>query len=280
MTKQHNIIKWGFSSIGCPDANLENMLSLAKRNNIDAIELRCFPSNLEQPEYCQISESSKTSSMLKSYDIELAMLNGNCALIGGGTNADKEFIELAELANKLKVKYIRVFGGVEWSETLNEKMLKEAADTIKRRQKMLAKYKWDVAAALETHSIFSSGTNIKSLLKYINIAVVWDIHHTVYLGKETPGITWNMLKNNIVHVHVKDSLPKPSDRHPYTLTLPGEGLMPMLEAIKILERENFSGIVSLEWEKQWHHYLPELETALKALLSAGWKTQNHMETAK
>jgi sugar phosphate isomerase/epimerase len=280
MTKQHNIIKWGFSSIGCPDASLENMLLIAKRNKIDAIELRCFPGKLGQPGYCQISESAKTSSLLKSHNIELVMLDGNCALIGGGSNADKEFIELAELANKLKVKYIRVFGGVEWSETLNEKMLKEAGNTIKRRQKMLAKYKWDVAAALETHSIFSSGANVKSLLKYINIAVVWDIHHTVYLGKETPKTTWNMLKDNIVHVHVKDSIAKPSFKSPYTLTLPGEGVIPILEAINILKRENFPGVVSLEWEKRWHHYLPELETALKALFSAGWKTQNNMETAK
>jgi sugar phosphate isomerase/epimerase len=263
--------KWCFSSIGCPGASLEDMLKIAVGNNVDAIELRYFAEIGKQPDYCLLKNAGKTAELFNKYDIELIMFGGNCSLIGGGTKADQEYYSIAELADKLNVKYIRIFDGLSWGDEISEAVLNEAADTINRRNAFVLERGWDVKPALETHSGFSSGAYVTQLLEKADLSIVWDIHHTIFYGQESVEETWNLLKEKIIHVHVKDSIRKASERHPYTLTLPGEGNMPMKNAIEFLKTENYCGAVSLEWEKQWHPYLPSLDMALKTTVSANWK---------
>ena len=62
----------------------------------------------------------------------------------------------------------------------------------------------------------------------------------------------------------------PSARHPYTYVLPGTGEMPTGEVLTLLRRDAFRGAVSLEWEKMWHPYLPDLSAALAAARELGW----------
>jgi hypothetical protein len=51
--------------------------------------------------------------------------------------------------------------------------------------------------------------------------------------------------------------------------LPGNGEFPMSSLQRILAAE-FSGAVSLEWEKLWHPYLPPLDDALRSAGKAAW----------
>jgi sugar phosphate isomerase/epimerase len=69
---------------------------------------------------------------------------------------------------------------------------------------------------------------------------------------------------------VKDSIGKPSARHPFTYVLPGDGEMPLAETLAVLRENNFSGCVSLEWERMWHPYLPPLRNALVRLKTQPW----------
>ena len=75
----------------------------------------------------------------------------------------------------------------------------------------------------------------------------------------------------IKHVHIKDSVSVPSARHPYSYVLPGEGEFPVDDVLSVLDKNNYQGIVSLEWERKWHPYMTDLDTALQTLKTAGWR---------
>ena len=74
----------------------------------------------------------------------------------------------------------------------------------------------------------------------------------------------------VVHVHVKDSVSRPSARHPYTYVLPGDGEFPAAPLFAELRAGGFDGPVSLEWERMWHPYLPPLDEALRVAGARGW----------
>jgi sugar phosphate isomerase/epimerase len=98
---------------------------------------------------------------------------------------------------------------------------------------------------------------------------LWDSHHTWKRGGEDPVATWAAIAPHVVHVHVKDSVSRPSAKHPYTYVVPGSGEFPAAPLMDCLRRE-FSASVSLEWERQWHPYLSPLDEALTAATRNGW----------
>jgi sugar phosphate isomerase/epimerase len=115
---------------------------------------------------------------------------------------------------------------------------------------------------VETHDSLYTAEAIERFLEIApGTAILWDSHHTWKLGREDPLVTWNQLSGQIVHIHVKDSVSRPSGRHPYTYVPPGEGEFPASALLAALERD-FSGTLSFEWERYWHPELPSLESAL------------------
>jgi sugar phosphate isomerase/epimerase len=54
--------------------------------------------------------------------------------------------------------------------------------------------------------------------------------------------------------------------------LPGDGQMPLAELVALLRAQQFAGVISLEWEKLWHPYLPPLRTAMIQLQAQPWFT--------
>jgi sugar phosphate isomerase/epimerase len=46
--------------------------------------------------------------------------------------------------------------------------------------------------------------------------------------------------------------------------------MPLPEVMSVLRRDGYNGAISLEWEKMWHPYLPDLSEALGAASEQGW----------
>jgi sugar phosphate isomerase/epimerase len=124
---------------------------------------------------------------------------------------------------------------------------------------------------VETHDAFLAGPALERLLAAAPaVELLWDAHHTWRKAGEAPAETWRAIRGRTVHVHVKDSVPVPSARHPFTYVRPGEGGFPILELRAVLERDGYGGAVSLEWERQWHPYLPPLEEALQAMTERGW----------
>ena len=124
---------------------------------------------------------------------------------------------------------------------------------------------------IETHdSLFTAEAIGRFLARVPDAALLWDSHHTWKRGGESPSTTWGAIKGNVVHVHVKDSVSRPSARHSFTYVLPGTGEFPAAVLFAELRGGGFRGPVSLEWEKLWHPYLPPLSDALTAA-ALGWR---------
>jgi sugar phosphate isomerase/epimerase len=137
---------------------------------------------------------------------------------------------------------------------------------------------------LETHDAFSASAPCAELMRRLDapLEVIWDSHHTWRLGGESPADSWACLSPWARHVHVKDSIDKPSARHPFTYVLPGDGQAPLAEIVGLLRAQQFAGVVSLEWEKLWHPYLPPLRAALIQLQAQPWfaaRSQEHPPAA-
>jgi sugar phosphate isomerase/epimerase len=74
--------------------------------------------------------------------------------------------------------------------------------------------------------------------------------------------TYAALGRWIGYTHVKDSRPTGDGKFAYVL--PGEGDVPLGEAVSLLREGGYDGYLTVEWEKQWHPELPEPEVALPA----------------
>ncbi len=275
MTEQHkHNLRWGFSSLGCPDKSLNEIIDLAEHYHFDAVELRCLNGSTDLVSYL-CDYAAKDMSRFKSSPVEIVALNSSFGLIGANDNDLDELFKLSRIADIFGCKYIRVFHGLKWGDTCINADYLQAASTIKRWEDWKKNNSIKVDIALEMHTGASSSESCLELFKHIKQAlpVIWDSHHTIVYAKESPAYTWKHMQEFIVHVHVKDSVMVPSDRHDYTYTLPGHGHIPTRQVIDLLAENNFKGVVSLEWEKQWHPYLTELEEAFEYLKTSGWRKE-------
>ena len=87
-----------------------------------------------------------------------------------------------------------------------------------------------------------------------NCGVLWDVHHTVRFGSESPVETFAALGTYVKHVHLKDSVMRGS-RVEYRMM--GYGDVPVTDAVTLLDRADFDGFFSLEWVKRWNPDLQE-----------------------
>jgi sugar phosphate isomerase/epimerase len=170
---------------------------------------------------------------------------------------------MAELADRLRSPYIRVFGGGGWGDPITTEILDHAATIMDQARAGMKCRGLKVEMILETHDAFSSSHAAMQLVKHAGpLAILWDSHHTYRLAGETLQESWDAMKPLVKHVHVKDSLPEKWKDKPYRLTLPGDGDFPINHLYDILKAGGFSEGVSLEWEWLWNKDLPPLPEAL------------------
>lgn len=101
------------------------------------------------------------------------------------------------------------------------------------------------------------------------VHLLWDTHHTWKKGGEDPISTWQKIGSHVVHAHVKDSVSIPTEKYPFTYVLPGAGEFPMA-TLRAKLAEEFSGAISLEWEKLWYPDLAPLDVVLASAADRGW----------
>ncbi len=165
------------------------------------------------------------------------------------------------------MKWLRVFDGGK----PNVADFSAAQATMRWWKELRTERGWKADVMVETHDSLFTAEKIAGFLAALpRAAILWDAHHTWRKGGEDPAITWAAIRRNVVHVHVKDSVDVPSARHPFTYVLPGDGGFPIARMLTALRADGYAGLVSLEWEKMWHPYLPPLDEALTVAQSRGW----------
>lgn len=255
------------STMGCPELTLDEAAALARRHKLDGVELRALAGMIDLPAHFASVYGAPEALAARRPAVPVAAFCTSLKAVGA-TAADRAaFLALIPWAEALGVPRLRVFDGGRVADSAE---LAEAADTVRWWRALRAKHGWKTDIMIETHDSLLTGATVRRLLAVSpGTAIRWDSHHTWKKGGEDPLVTWRAIKDAVVSIDVKDSVSRPSAKHPYTYVLPGEGEFPMAPLRAVLRAE-YGGPVSLEWEKLWHASLPPLDEALNAAARAGW----------
>ena len=275
MTVRHNF-NWGISTLGCHELDLPAVCELAKKHGIHQLELRGLGDSLDLPEYLDAKFPDGPASVQKILDQHqqsIVALNSSFNLLGADEVARAELLAFARWAEILNVPWARIFGGGCMSKPFTDEDLAEAVGNLQWWHQQREQHQWKTQVALETHTGFSSSDRCLQVQEASGkpLDIIWDTHHTWKQNNESAKETWAKMGPMIKHIHIKDSISIPSARHPYSYVLPGKGEFPVNDVFTVLSENNFQGIVSLEWERKWHPYMTDLDTALRTLETAGWR---------
>ena len=263
-----------YSTMGCPELDLAGVIELAQRHDIDCLELRSLENTTDLPSYFAASQggSAAARGLLEAASKPARVLGTSFKLVGDNQAGRDALLAFARLAEELGTPYLRIFGGGAWGKPLVEADFQNAVEVLEWWNAERTANGWRTDMLIETHDAFSATPPLLELFDRLGrgTGIIWDSHHTWRLGGESPAETWTALRPHIKHVHIKDSTGLPSARHPYTYVIPGTGEMPLREVMSVLRRDGYDGAVSVEWEKMWHPYLPDLSEALGAASVQGW----------
>lgn len=246
-----------FSTLGCTERSLDEILELCTRFGISALEIRGIGGVLDNrliPDF-NTDRLADTAERFKTAGVTPLILGTSCSF-HEKENFDSAVSEgkaAVLTAAELGARGIRVFGN-----NLGENPAESTARVIDGIRRICAE-KADVDVLLEVHGDFNT---VRALMPVVSalkdekhFGLIWDICHT----QKTYGENWREFYDTfrpfIRHVHIKDIKGD-------ALVLPGDGEIPIKKIVSQMISDGYSGAFSLEWEKKWHPELAEIEEAL------------------
>ncbi|GAB4460081.1 MAG: sugar phosphate isomerase/epimerase [Armatimonadaceae bacterium] len=243
-----------FSTLGCPEWNLDQILTAAGEYGYTGIELRGYLDEMELPKAQPFTLPHRGATKQRFADAGIAV----CCVSSSGTVAKENFDHLeshVELARDLDCPVVRIFGGSLPDNLPTADALQHAAETLRRFGDIAQEN--GVVLVLETHDSFSTGAQVADLMdiaQHPAVFSLWDFHHPYRQG-EAMDETWRYLSPSLRYVHVKDGKDG-------TYTLLGEGDVPVFPMLKRVLDGGYTGPISVEWEKRWKPNIPAPEIAL------------------
>ncbi len=261
------MIRWGFSSLGCSELSLTEMVKMADKYGYELLELRTLNGSLNLvEELSKPSEAEVLKELVKANRAEV--FGGSFGIVSDGHDRE-DLLKMARCADEFGIKYIRIFGGAPYAEGLDDLKLRRAEENWR----WWNTHKFNCQLALETHDLLSAAQRCVAVFEALGTAlpVVWDVHHTRHIGGESIYESFDLLKNHLAELHVKDCLP--DNENKCNLVLPGTGEFPGIELLDLMEKNRTETKVILEHEKHWHPHLPSMPEALEAV-NKYWRNQN------
>ncbi len=258
-----------FSTLGFPEATIDEVIALAEKHGLDGVELRALGGTIDLPAHFAATGGSPATlaGRLRPARVRIVSLDTSLHLIGGTAAEREKFTEFLPWAEALGVRWLRVFDG---GRDAGPAELADAAETVRWWRELRRTNGWRADLMVETHDSLTTTAAIRRFAASVPAtAILWDAFNTWKKSGEDPIETWRAIRGDVVHVHVKDCISVPSAKHPFTYVLPGTGEFPMAPLAAKLGAE-FNGTVSLEWEKLWHPYLPPLDEALRSAADRKW----------
>ena len=254
-----------FSTLACPHWQPDVIIEEAAAFGYDGIEWRGGPEGHLQPDMSRIR---KTHLRQRCSDVGLFSLavTAYTSFVSDSAperqaNVD-ELRRYADLAADLGASYVRAFlGELSAGTKLDSSLYEKIADCL-----ALASAHADsigVKIAVEPHDDFVRSSTIVPILSRVShpaLRVIWDLGNAWAAG-EDPAEGFDLLKDRLAYVHVKDGKGRDSD---WQLCSLGAGDVTLGQAFELLLANNFQGAFSVEWEYAWHPELDPPEIALPA----------------
>jgi sugar phosphate isomerase/epimerase len=263
-----------FSTLGCPEASLNEVINLALEHELNGLELRIHDHGI-------ISENMPTSDRKH---VRNALSQAGLQVISLGSyikvcDPDDEEIHdklmrTLDLASDVGAKAIRVFPGAGTGAPVDESTragLEELGAARLARVLKIAEQA-GVCLLLETHDSHPRGADIARILERVPdsraLGAIWDVLHPWRHG-EDPAETLRQLGKKLNYVQLKDAALDERNGG-LALTLLGEGHIPLQQILRLVKDATLSSgdkWISLEWEKAWHPELPEISMALPSFMA-------------
>lgn len=262
-------MKRAFSTLACPELSLPDVLALANRCGIPAVEMRLDGAQ----RICGrgLDEADTIRQLCGDAGVVLTDLATGVSLREYDPAQVQMAKECVRLASAVDCPALRVFVGDMVSRFSDPIHQDEAGICRALTEICTFAAEHGVQVWLETHSTYSTGRAIRGLIDRVgapNLYALWDLIHSIEYA-EAPAETVRLLGDRLAHVHLKDGRHSGDrDRTQYIHTALGEGEMPVGETLALLRDAGYDGYVSLEWEKPWRpelaHCYPDAEATLCA----------------
>jgi len=270
-------MKLAFSTLGCPNWELDQIAATAQRLGYDGVELRAVGGSLnllDRPEFRR-GKVKAARALFAERNLEICCVDTSCAFHSQSRAERSAQVELAlkhgELAAELGAPSIRVFPdriqtGATRDETRDyiSESLGQVAERLPR----------EVCVALETHGDFArteATVEIVTLVNHPQVKLIWDVANSVAAG-DSIARAGQTVQPFLSHIHLRDARPVADSEH-WLPVLAGAGEVSFAETLAVIEELNYDGYVSFEWEKYWHPEIEEPEVALPDFINAIRKLQ-------
>lgn len=251
----------GFSTLGCPQWSLKQILDFARRQDFAALELRGLQDKVDITQHPDLAPARlpDVKRQLGDRGLSIVCLGASARMHDMDAAQLDEAGRYIDLARALGAPYVRVFGDRYVPGESREATRERIAANLRRLGERA--HDQGVTMLIESHGDFTDSPSLLEILQRADspaVALLWDAHHTHVAG-ETPTETVERVGRWIRHTHLKDSVPAGTGRR-YVLT--GTGEVPVRRQIETLARMGYRGFYSFEWEKRWHPEIEEPEVAI------------------
>jgi len=265
-------MKLAFSTLGCPQWELERIADAARAYGYAAVELRAIAGDLDllkRPEF-QPSAIDATRRWLDDQTLAVCCVDTSCTFDSREADERRKQVEVAlrhaELAANLGAPLIRIFPDrIQTGATRTETRDNIAACLVEVARRAPE----GVRVCLETHGDFAPGqaaAEIMRLADHPNVALVWDVANSLAAGDSIEESA-RAVGPYLAHVHLRDARAVKGEEH-WLPVLAGQGTVSFDGAVNALRGLQYDGYVSFEWEKYWHPEIEEPEVALPDFVKA------------
>lgn len=250
------MIKLSVTTLGCPDWSLTEILTRIKGYDYEAVELRGLEAEMDlwnHPAFSNPSAIAQTRVDFANADLGISAVDSSGSFSCPDPKQRAGMVDHVrrniDLAVALNAPFVRVFGGGDSSGAGQEAIDGWVVESLRELGDYAADAGGDVTVILETHDGYSNGKHVASIVAKVDsphVGVLWDLHHPYRQG-ESPLDSYTALRPYLKLTHVKDSIGKDG-----RYCLLGDGDVPIESMVHILRDGNWSGYLSVEWEKRWH----------------------------
>jgi len=258
--------KLAFSTLGCPDWSLKQIVNCSVENGYKGFEIRGLAGEMDLPKCTEFNKSNLPDSLRSIKDNDLKIINLGSSVNLHFVQEDKRKSNLddakrfIDLAVQLECPFVRVFP----DDLPPDQSVEQTLDLIISGLVTLGEYAKGskVTILLESHGKVVYKDMLLKIMSEANhpkVGLIWDFFNMWVVTKESPLEVFDTLGKYIKHVHIKDA--RLIDNKP-AYCLIGEGVAPLEETINSLKNNKYKGYYSFEWEKKWHPEIQDPEIAL------------------
>jgi sugar phosphate isomerase/epimerase len=264
-------MKLGFSSLGCPEWDLDTIIKQATALGYQGIELRGLQGEMHLPASPSLRKDSQAViTQLEDAKIELVCLaTGNCFHYQDRKRVAQEKAqvrEFIELASELHCPFVRVYGDeVPRYEDKNVTMSR-IAEALVDLAPVAAAHQTTIL--LENHGDFAGSRDLWLLIDTVNHPAVQGCWHPCHgkVAGDRATLAIPRLGRKIALAHIVDGRFN-DDGALETYVLPGDGDVDMSLNFDLLRGIAYDGYLMLEWPKLWVASLGAPEQIFPAAIS-------------